>query len=165
MSHGSQQPKPLDPPAKGLSELENSDFEYGAALSATELEGISPTADFKRWERTGRIPPAEGLALRYRSNSFRSGDDDADVAAWSQDVEILVALGVSAISLTLEWSRLAPTANGYDEREMALRHRQIEVAKEHGVTVWACLVDGTLPGWFADDEGCLLYTSPSPRDS
>jgi beta-glucosidase len=29
----------------------------------------------------------------------------------------------------------------------------IGAARQLGLRVWACLVDGTLPGWFADDEG------------
>ncbi len=125
-------------------------MEYGAVLSAAELEGCAPASDWHRWQNLGRAPSSIGSQLRYSS---AASDEQANYNAWVEDLDQLVELGITSISLTLEWSKLQAVPNRYDDNEVAFRTSQIHAAKDRGLTVWGCLVDGTLPGWFADDEG------------
>ena len=76
-------------------------------------------------------------------------------AALGEDLDQLASLGIDAIVLTLEWARLQPTPAGYDGAAVEARTELLQAARARGLRVWACLVDGTLPGWFADDEGGL----------
>ncbi len=111
-------------------------MQLGGFLTSAELNGLSGREDWARWVDRGRAPTPQNLAgLRL------------------EDVDLLKSLGVREIAVTAEWARLQPT-----ERERA--HLEIEsfrtlleemVARE--LRPWICLVDGTLPGWFADDEG------------
>ena len=73
--------------------------------------------------------------------------------SWPDDLDALASLGITAIQLTFEWARLEPRPGHYDEAAHELRAEIAAGARARGLEVWACLVDGTLPGWFADDEG------------
>jgi len=110
----------------------------GFLLTASELEGVAQTAEWARWIHRDRAPDSSDGA------GFRS--------SWRDDLEQLAQLGATEIAVTLEWARLWPTAGGPDGQEVEFRRDLLATISELGVTPWACLVDGTLPGWFADDE-------------
>ena len=57
------------------------------------------------------------------------------------------------MALTLEWAALEPHPGRHDQPAVEFRRDVLAGARGLGLDVWACLVDGTLPGWFADDEG------------
>lgn len=111
-------------------------------LTATELEGCAPAADWSRWIRSGRAPGPD------REPTFAQ--------SWREDLEQLAGLGVTAVQITLEWARLLPRQGQPDEADIEFRRLLLEESRRLGLTTWACLVDGTLPGWFADDEGGFL---------
>lgn len=114
-------------------------MELGAVLTATELEGCPPAADWSLWIRQGRAPAPD------LSTSFTD--------SWREDLEQLAKIGLTSVQLTLEWARLEPRPGQYDESAIEFRRELFGAANRLGLTVWACLVDGTLPGWFSDDEG------------
>lgn len=114
-------------------------IERGVTLTATELEGCAPAADWSRWIRSGKAPaPAEPLPF---------------VESWRDDLEQLAALGIQSIAVTLEWASLEPRPGHYDEDAVEHRHELLVACKALGLRTWVYLVDGTLPGWFVDDEG------------
>ncbi len=116
--------------------------EYGAVLTATELEGCSPAADWSHWIARGRAP-----------DSKRGPGAVGFADSWPEDLEQLAGLGVSALALTIEWAELEPQQGRYDPSAIEYRRDVLRAASEQGLSVWGCLVDGTLPGWFLDDEG------------
>lgn len=73
--------------------------------------------------------------------------------SWAEDLEQLAALGVRAVMVTLEWAELEPRPGDHPAEAIEFRRDVLRTASELGLRPWACLVDGTLPGWFADDEG------------
>lgn len=113
-------------------------FLVGSVLTASELEGVAETADWHRWIARGRAPEADDGA------GFRS--------TWGDDLVQLAELGLDEVMITLEWARLWPTPAAPDDREIEFRRDLLRAARDLGMQPWACLVDGTLPGWFADDE-------------
>jgi beta-glucosidase len=116
--------------------------EYGAVLTATELEGCPPGADWSRWIAAGRAPDSA-------RGSARAGFDQS----WPEDLEQLAGLGFTTLVVTIEWADLEPHQGQHDRAAIEFRRDVLRAAAERGFSVWACLVDGTLPGWFADDEG------------
>jgi beta-glucosidase len=113
-------------------------FLVGSVLTASELEGVAETADWSRWIARGRAPEA--------------GDGAGFRSTWGDDLAQLAELGLDEITITLEWARLWPTAAGPDDREIEFRRDLLRAVRDLEMQPWACLVDGTLPGWFADDE-------------
>ncbi len=118
-------------------------FDCGVVLTATELEGPARAASWRRWVDTGRAP-----------NPTRDMVDGAGFTdSWADDLEQLAGLGATSVLLTLEWATLEPRPRQYDGDAIEFRRQVFETARNLGLEPWACLVDGTLPGWFADDEG------------
>lgn len=113
-------------------------FVIGASLTASEVEGVAESADWSRWISRGRAPESNDGA------GFRT--------TWSDDLAQLASIGIGEVMLTLEWARLWPTASGPDKAEIEFRRDLFTRARDLGLQPWACLVDGTLPGWFAEDE-------------
>ena len=116
--------------------------EFGTILTATELEGCSPAADWSRWIARGKAP-----------DSARGSARTGFASSWAEDLEQLAGLGATALAITLEWAELEPYPGDKDNAAIEFRRDLLRTVAELGITPWVCLVDGTLPGWFAEDEG------------
>ncbi len=109
---------------------------YTAVLTNPELNGPSPRSQWGHHIRLSRAPAAEPSGV-----------------STSDDVALLQDLGVTRVVITLEWSELSPAPNVYDTPVVEAYLETIRSTIDLGVEPWLCLVDGTLPGWFAYDEG------------
>jgi beta-glucosidase/6-phospho-beta-glucosidase/beta-galactosidase len=111
---------------------------WGTAAAATQCEGAAPRSDWAGWEVDGRAPAsADGNGFRTR---------------YADDMALLAEHGVTHHRLTVEWARLEPYPGRWDDDEVAHLHRVLAAADAAGVEVWACLLHGTAPGWFTDDQ-------------
>ena len=111
---------------------------WGTAAAATQCEGAAPRSDWAGWETEGRAPTS------LDGNGFRT--------RYADDFALLAAHGISHHRLTVEWARLEPHPGRWDDDEVAHLRRVLGAAAEVGVDVWACLLHGTAPGWFTDDQ-------------
>lgn len=114
-------------------------IELGVLLTDVEADGAAPASDLARWEGLGRVAASgRGFGL------------SAAPADWFRAI---ADLGARSVVLTLEWARLQPVEGRYEPAAVEELRSRLELAREHGLAPWACLVDGTLPGWFGDDHG------------
>jgi beta-glucosidase/6-phospho-beta-glucosidase/beta-galactosidase len=111
---------------------------WGTAAAATQCEGAAPRADWAGWEAEGRAPASRD------GNGFRT--------RYADDFALLAAHGITHHRLTVEWARLEPEPGRWDEDEVAHVRRVLAAAREAGVAVWVCLLHGSAPGWFTDDQ-------------
>jgi beta-glucosidase/6-phospho-beta-glucosidase/beta-galactosidase len=111
---------------------------WGTAAAATQCEGAAPRADWAGWEAEGRAPASRD------GNGFRT--------RYADDFALLAAHGITHHRLTVEWARLEPEPGRWDEDEAAHLRRVLTAARQAGVEVWACLLHGSAPGWFTDDQ-------------
>ena len=116
-----------------------SDWTIGASLTASEAEGVAPSAEWSRWVDRDRAP--------------KSGDGSGFRQTWRDDLAQLGKLGVGELATTLEWARLWPTPDNPDKEEVEFRRHVLAEVSSLGMKPWVYLVDGSLPGWFAEDEG------------
>ncbi|CAN5886982.1 family 1 glycosylhydrolase [soil metagenome] len=114
------------------------DFWWGAGMSATTAEGAAPASDLAAWEQAGRCRP--------------SGPGAGFFERFVDDLALLAERGLCHLRLTLEWARLEPTNGRRDDEAVDHLRSVLRAAGDAGITVWGCLHDGTLPGWFAHDE-------------
>ncbi len=112
-------------------------FWFGAGWSGGAADGIAPASDLGRWVQEGRSRPSTGAGF------------DAEHVG---DLARLADHGIGHLRHTLEWARLEPTNGRHDAEAVEHTRLVLTAAREAGVAVWACLHDGTLPGWFSHDE-------------
>jgi beta-glucosidase len=111
---------------------------WGTGAAATQCEGAAPRSDWAGWEAEGRAPAsADGNGFRTR---------------YADDFALLAAHGITHHRLTVEWARLEPHPGRWDADEVAHLCRVLTAARTSGVDVWVCLLHGTAPGWFTDDQ-------------
>lgn len=110
----------------------------GAVLTSAELDGVSPAADWSYWGAHGHAPV--------------SIDRGIDVDRWRDDLALVTSLGAGEVMVTAEWARLEPEPGRRDPVAVMLVRDLLTAAREHGLFVWLCLLDGTAPGWFTYDE-------------
>jgi beta-glucosidase/6-phospho-beta-glucosidase/beta-galactosidase len=111
---------------------------WGTGAAATQCEGAAPRSDWAGWEAEGRVPPsADGNGFRTR---------------YADDFALLADHGITHHRVTVEWARLEPSEGRWDENEVAHLRRVLEAGHDAGVAVWACLLHGSAPGWFTDDQ-------------
>ena len=111
---------------------------WGTAAAATQCEGAAPRSDWAGWEAEGRAPAsADGNGFRTR---------------YADDFALLADHGIRHHRLTVEWARLEPSPGRWDDDEVAHLRKVLGAAATAGVAVWACLLHGTAPGWFTDDQ-------------
>ena len=111
---------------------------WGTAAAATQCEGAAPRSDWAGWEAEGRVPP--------------SGDGNGFRTRYADDFALLAEHGITHHRLTVEWARLEPSEGRWDEDEVAYLRRVLDAGHKAGVAVWACLLHGSAPGWFTDDQ-------------
>jgi beta-glucosidase/6-phospho-beta-glucosidase/beta-galactosidase len=111
---------------------------WGTGAAATQCEGAAPRSDWAGWEAEGRVPP--------------SGDGNGFRTRYADDFALLAEHGITHHRVTVEWARLEPSEGRWDENEVAHLRRVLEAGRDAGVAVWACLLHGSAPGWFTDDQ-------------
>jgi beta-glucosidase len=111
---------------------------WGTAAAATQCEGAAPRSDWAGWEAEGRAPASRD------GNGFRT--------RYADDLALLADHGITHHRLTVEWARLEPYPGRWDDDEVAHLRRVLTAAAAAGVDVWACLLHGSAPGWFTDDQ-------------
>src|SRR5215472_5307069 len=89
------------------------DFVWGVATSSHQVEGGNVNNQWFEWERRGRI---------------KSGDHCGQACDWwsnaEKDFDLARSIGVNALRLSLEWSRIEPSPGKWDEAALA-RYREM----------------------------------------
>lgn len=114
-----------------------SDFAWGVATSAHQVEGGCANNQWAAWEKLGRIKSGDqvGLACDW----WRNAERDFDLAR---------SLGVNALRLSVEWSRIEPEAGRWDITALA-RYREMLIAlRDRGIRPFVTLHHFTNPLWF-----------------
>lgn len=111
-------------------------FLWGAATSSHQIEGGNSANDWCEWEERGRTAERSGRAC----GSWERYEEDFDLAR---------SMGHNAHRLSIEWSRIQPEENRWDDA--AIRHYQeiLKALKDRGIEPVVTLHHFTLPIWFS----------------
>ncbi|MCA9933870.1 MAG: glycoside hydrolase family 1 protein [Ardenticatenaceae bacterium] len=117
-----------------------SDFLWGTATAAHQVEGNNANNDWWQWEQgTGHIlqEHRSGLACNWWENA----EADLDKAA---------EMGTNAHRLSLEWSRIEPEPSRFDKNALE-RYRQIlQAMHDRGIEPMVTLHHFTNPLWLVE---------------
>ncbi len=124
------------------------DFLWGVSTAAHQVEGDNSN-QWSDWELAGRI---------------RSGDRCGKACDWwenaERDFDIARDLGLKALRLSLEWSRIEPEEGHFDPRALE-RYRQMLVGlRQRGIEPIVCLHHFTHPRWFEQSGAFLRQDAP-----
>ena len=122
-----------------MSEKIYKDFLWGVATSAFQIEGHI-TNDMTVWEKLGKFnqdgnKPKIGLAANHWEN-------------WEDDFKLLKELGVNSYRFSIEWARIEPEPDMFDESAIATYKQMITRLREYNITPMVTLHHFTHPVWF-----------------
>ena len=125
------------------------DFAWGAITSNVLAEGAAPRSDWHRWERRRDVDASGG------GRAFANDPESTDFA-------LLAELGFDHLGVTVEWARVEPHPGSVDRAELERFAELFARARAAGLSPWAVLHHGSLPGWFSDDtDGFRRPGAPS----
>jgi beta-glucosidase len=126
-------------------------FLWGVSTASHQVEGDNTNNNWHRWEELGKIHTGEraGKACDFWAHPER-------------DLDGAHELGLNALRMSIEWSRVEPRPGEIDEDALS-RYRQIvEAIRERGMEPWLCLHHFSNPLWF-EDAGAFLAPDAEDR--
>lgn len=109
------------------------DFQWGVATSAFQLEG-SPNADWATWDPSLCNTPL--ITDHYR--------------CYEQDLRLLKELGVNSYRFSIEWSRIQPREDTWDEEAIAHYQSVIDILRSYHIEPMVTLHHFSHPRWFIE---------------
>lgn len=122
-------------------------FLLGAASSSHQVEGNNSHNDWWAFEQLGQLPKS-GLATDH----YHRFEEDFDLAK---------NIGLNAMRISIEWSRIEPQEGQFDVAAIAHYRRVLETMKAKGLTRMVTLFHFTLPQWFAKQGGFTSHKNVS----
>ncbi len=124
------------------------DFLWGVSTAAHQVEGGNSN-QWSDWELAGRI---------------KSGDSCGKACDWwenaERDFDIARDLGIKALRLSLEWSRIEPEEGRFDPAALHRYRQMLEALHQRGIEPIVCLHHFTHPRWFEQRGAFLRADAP-----
>jgi beta-glucosidase len=128
------------------------DFAWGVATSSHQVEGGNSKNQWATWEQRGRIKSKDcvGLACDWWRNA-------------EQDFDLAQSLGVNALRLSVEWSRIEPEQGRWDDEALSRYRQMLRALRDRGIRPFVTLHHFTNPQWleekgaFANAESVWLF--------
>ncbi len=114
-------------------------FLIGAATSSYQVEGNNMNSDWWQYENAGKLPPSGAACDHY--NRFE------------EDFQIAQSIGLNAFRISIEWARIEPAENKFDNHAIQHYKKVLASMKAHGLVRMVTLHHFTLPQWLAEKGG------------
>lgn len=130
-----------------------SGFVWGAATASHQVEGGTTNNQWYAWEEHGGIATGEHAGLA--SDWWEHAEADFDRAQ---------AMGINGMRLSLEWSRIEPEENHWDDTALARYRAMLQGLRARGIEPMVTLHHFTIPLWldrqggFATEAAVPLFT-------
>lgn len=118
-------------------------FLWGTATSAHQVEGRNDNNDWHTWQETGHIKNDDkpGLACDWWGGK------------WKDDFDRASEMGQNAHRLSLEWSRIQPAPDRWNEDALDRYREMVRGLVNRGMTPLVTLHHFTNPKWIAELGG------------
>lgn len=129
-----------------------SDFLFGAATAAHQVEGANTASDWWQWERSVRRK--QDLKRRKLDpRDFISGEACDHWRRFEEDFAWAKHLGHTAHRFSIEWARCEPKEGMFDGAAFAHYAAVLEALRSRGIEPVVTLWHFTLPQWLAKRGG------------
>ncbi|MBB5916352.1 beta-glucosidase [Nocardia transvalensis] len=115
------------------------DFLWGVAASGFQSEGHAPDSNWTRYIDSGAVD-------EYR-------DSGRFLDFYTDDIEHAARLGVKVFRMSVEWARVQPTPEGWDEGAFAVYDRMVDAIIAHGMRPMITLDHWVYPAWAGNGRG------------
>lgn len=117
-------------------------FLWGTSTSSHQVEGNNKNNDWWEWEAEGKLKEPSGLACDHYNR-------------YEQDFDLITKLGQNAHRLSVEWSRLEPEENVWNEEEFKHYEKVFQALHARGIEPIVTLHHFTSPLWFTRKGGWM----------
>jgi len=119
------------------------DFKWGVATAAHQVEGHNTNNDWWAWEQQeGHIK--DGRKSGRACNWWEKAEDDFDRAA---------ELGLNALRLSVEWSRVEPRSGEFDDSALERYGEMLQALRGRNIEPMVTLHHFTNPHWLTERGG------------
>ncbi|MCS7011161.1 MAG: glycoside hydrolase family 1 protein [Anaerolineales bacterium] len=116
-------------------------FLWGCATAAHQVEGNNTNNNWYRWEQEGHTKHTSGLACDWWGGR------------WKEDFNRAAEAGQNAHRLSVEWSRIQPAPDRWDEDALERYRAMLRGLHERGMTPLVSLHHFTDPLWLSERGG------------
>jgi beta-glucosidase len=116
-------------------------FLWGTATAAHQVEGGNTNNNWYQWEQEGHSAHKSGLACDWWGGR------------WKEDFDRAAETGQNAHRLSVEWSRIQPAPDRWDEEALDHYRHMLRGLRERGMTPMVTLHHFTDPLWLAELDG------------
>ncbi len=116
-------------------------FLWGTATAAHQVEGNNTNNTWYAWEQAGRTADPCGLACDWWGGR------------WREDLERAAEGGQNAHRFSIEWSRIQPEPDRWDEEALEHYRQMLQGMYERGITPLVTLHHFSDPLWLAEQGG------------
>ncbi len=130
-------------------------FLWGASSASHQVEGNNQN-DWSEWEKSHpRVADLEarGLLEEYKIENYISGKGPDHYNLFDSDYKIAHDLGHNATRISLEWSRIEPIENVFDEKEIEHYRDVVRSMRANGLEPFITLWHWPIPLWLRDKGG------------
>jgi beta-glucosidase len=113
-------------------------FLWGTATASHQVEGNNTNNNWYAWEEAGHTVHKSGLAADWWGGR------------WREDFDRAAETGQNAHRLSVEWSRIQPTPDTWDEDAIEKYRTMLRGLKERGITPMVTLHHFTDPLWITE---------------
>jgi beta-glucosidase/6-phospho-beta-glucosidase/beta-galactosidase len=124
-------------------------FEWGTGTSAWQIEGGNTTSDWAQWESMCELETLDGQRTGTETIVDCAKNDDGPESwqRYDEDFALAQELGHTAIRMGIEWAKIEPEPNVYDQDAINHYHDVLDAARARGFSVLVTLQHFTLPIW------------------
>src|SRR5258706_3563466 len=116
-------------------------FLWGTATASHQVEGNNTNNNWHKWEEEGHTANKSGLAADWWGGR------------WREDFDRAAETGQNAHRLSVEWSRIQPTPDSWDEDALEKYRTMLRGLKDRGMTAMVTLHHFTDPLWLMERGG------------
>lgn len=116
-------------------------FLWGTATAAHQVEGNNTNNQWWLWEQSGHTQGISGLACDWWGGR------------WKEDFDRAAESGQNAHRMSVEWSRIQPTPDTWDEDALDRYRTMLRGLRERGMTPLVTLHHFSDPIWFFERNG------------
>lgn len=115
-------------------------FLWGTATAAHQVEGNNTNNQWWMWEQNGHTNGTSGLAADWWGGR------------WKEDMDRAAETGQNAHRFSVEWSRIQPTPDTWDEDALERYRNMLRGMRDRGITPMVTLHHFTDPLWFYEKD-------------